>query len=304
MSIVWYEQVRQCTVKYTFQFLAWQNWNNVKSTCVFAGRPSGRCMVSNQTVVQFALLRSTLVAMRRRPSLNQFLNPQLGRTKSRGRYWAVIQLSHRPEPSGRAACSPWGVQWVGHWRTTWSTVCSSARHSQAEEEAIPHLCKQEQKRPTPVREAVKPDARCSWEGHPGGWVLVPGIKLSCPTVFAFHPWSAQCTARMSSDELMSCCVASTNGCLDLRCRAFAPGGQVSAEWSRCPGSMARRARESVAHLRRNSGCWIPATCKNRKAVRWCRTQASSHNSQGVVDGGVKEAVVSTAATDKSAVLCS
>jgi len=35
-----------------------------------------------------------------------------------------------------------------------------------------------------------------------------------------------------------------------------------------------------------------------------RAQASSHNSQGVVDGGVDEAGVSTAEPDRSAVLCS
>ena len=35
--------------------------------------------------------------------------------------------------------------------TTWSTVCSSAPHSQTAEEVIPHLYKQEWKRPTPVR---------------------------------------------------------------------------------------------------------------------------------------------------------
>jgi len=33
---------------------------------------------------------------------------------------------------------------------------------------------------------------------------------------------------------------------------------VSAEWSRCPGSMARRARDRVASLRRSSVCWMPA----------------------------------------------
>jgi len=55
-----------------------------------------------------------------------------------------------------------------------------------------------------------------------------------------------------SDKLMSCCAAGTNGCLDLRRRAFALGGQVSAEWSRCPSSMARRASDNVAPLRRNS----------------------------------------------------
>ena len=64
---------------------------------------------------------------------------------------------------------------------------------------------------------------------------------------AFHWWSAQCAPRMLllSDELMSCCAAGANGCLDLRRRAFPLDGQVSAKWGWCPGSMARRARESV-----------------------------------------------------------
>jgi len=48
-------------------------------------------------------------------------------------------------------------------------VCSSARHSQVVGEAIPHLYKQERKRPMPMRGEVKPDPRCSWEGH-SGWV--------------------------------------------------------------------------------------------------------------------------------------
>ena len=73
---------------------------------------------------------------------------------------------------------------------------------------------------------------------------------------AIHWW---CTASMLllSDELMSCCAAGTNGCLDLRRRAFALGGRVSAEWSRCPGSMARRPRDGVALLGRNSAGWMP-----------------------------------------------
>ena len=33
--------------------------------------------------------------------------------------------------------------------------------------------------------------------------------------------------------------------LHWRCRAFVLNGQVSVEWSRCPGSMGRRARDSV-----------------------------------------------------------
>jgi len=43
------------------------------------------------------------------------------------------------------------------------------------------------------------------------------------------------------------------------------------------------------------------TVEDRKIVCWCRTQASSHNSQGVVDNRVDEAGVSTAAPDRSAV---
>ena len=61
-----------------------------------------------------------------------------------------------------------------------------------------------------------------------------------------------------SEKLMSCCAAGTNGCLDLRCRATALNGQVSTEWSRCPGSMARRPRDSVAPLRWSSAGWMPA----------------------------------------------
>jgi len=40
-------------------------------------------------------------------------------------------------------------------------------------------------------------------------------------------------------------------------------------------------------------------CEEWKVVRWCRTQASSHNSQSVVDGGVDEAGMTTAAPDRS-----
>jgi len=34
--------------------------------------------------------------------------------------------------------------------------------------------------------------------------------------------------------------------------------QVSAEWSRCPDSMTRRARDSAAALQRISPGWMPA----------------------------------------------
>ena len=44
-------------------------------------------------------------------------------------------------------------------------------------------------------------------------------------------------------------------------------------------------------------------CEGWKVVRWCRSQVSSHTSQGVGDGGVNEAGMSTAAPDRSALLC-
>jgi len=130
--------------------------------------------------------------------------------------------SHSVVSSSRTVrpCSPWGGSRIGHWRTTSSTVCSSAPHSQAAEEAIPHLYKQE----------------------------------------VIHWWSAHCAARMLllPDKLMRCCAAGTNACLDLRRRAFALDGQVSTEWSKCPGTMAQCARNSVAPLRRSSAGWMRA----------------------------------------------
>jgi len=65
-----------------------------------------------------------------------------------------------------------------------------------------------------------------------------------------------------SDEVMRCAVG-TKRCLDLRCHAFALDGRVSAEWSRCPDSMARVVEtgwllcdeaQQVKYLRGLEGC--------------------------------------------------
>jgi len=89
-------------------------------------------------------------------------------------------------------------------------------------------------------------------------VPVSGMKAGCPPT-PHSIGDPQCAARMLllTDMLMSCCAAGTNACLDTRPRAFALGGQVSAERSRCPTSMARRARDSVAPLRRSSAGRMP-----------------------------------------------
>jgi len=66
--------------------------------------------------------------------------------------------SHSIVSSSRTVrpCSPRGGRWIGHWRTAWSTAYSSAPHSQAAEEAIPHLYNKERKRPTPVLGRITP----------------------------------------------------------------------------------------------------------------------------------------------------
>ena len=93
-------------------------------------------------------------------------------------------------------------------------------------------------------------------------------EIRSPVVFSnhsgFHRWSAQKPALhlFSSDDLMRCCAASTNGRLDVRCCAFTLGrlklqNRLKVDWSRCPGSMARRDRDNVAPLRQSSADRMP-----------------------------------------------
>jgi len=100
-------------------------------------------------------------------------------------------------------------------------------------------------------ETVKSDTGCSLKGHSGRVGAdvrdesTESYRMSNHS--AFHWCSAQCTAHMFlSDKLMSRCVTGTNGFLDLRHHAFTLGGRVRGQWSRCPGSMAQHARDSIA----------------------------------------------------------
>jgi len=179
----------------------------------------------------------------------------------RGRCWAAIRLSHRPEPSGRVVRGEVGALDIG------------GRHGRR---FVLRLTHRPQRRPYPFvqagaetsdngAEVVDPDSGSSWEGH-SGCVCVPvsGIKVwslvGLSAHSTFYWWSVHSAAWMLllSEKLMSCCAAGTNGCLDLRRCAAAPDGRVSAERRRCPGSMARRPRDSVAPLRRSSAGWVPA----------------------------------------------
>jgi len=103
------------------------------------------------------------------------LSTAIGRTRSRDRCWAANRLSHRPEPSGRVVHEE--VWWIGHSRTTWSTVCSSAPHSQVADETISHLYKQERKRPTPVRRRLSRTQTVPERIIRRGCVPVLGMKV-------------------------------------------------------------------------------------------------------------------------------
>ena len=115
--------------------------------------------------------------------------------------------------------------------------------------------------------------------------------------------SAHCAAPMlSSEKLMSCCAAGTNVCLDLRRLATAPDVRVSAEWSRCPGYMTPRPRHSVSPLRRSSAGWMPARIGRLPAGVGRRHPVTVRKASLMV--GVNKAGMSTAAPNRSAVLCS
>jgi len=104
-------------------------------------------------------------------------------------------------------------------------------------------------------EAVEPDPGSSWEGHFGcvgagvGDENAESCGVARPLRIPLMIRPMRRTMLLLSGQLMSCCAAGTNVCLHSRRSAFALDGLMSDEWTRCPGSMARRARGSVAPLR-------------------------------------------------------
>ena len=121
-----------------------------------------------------------------------------------------------------------------------------------------HLCKQEQKRPTPVRERLRRGHRCSWQGHSRrvgrGWKSRSALQTSRIPSVTRPEYHISVIVLRWTDELLC---SEHKWVLGYRCRAFPLDGQVSAEWSGCLGSMARRARDSVA-FRQCSAGWMLA----------------------------------------------
>jgi len=113
--------------------------------------------------------------------------------------------SHLIASSSRTVrlCSPWGGRWIGHWRTTWPTVCSSAPHSQAAEEAILHLYKQEQKRSTPVRRRLSRTQALLGRLIPGGGCRCRGCK--CGVLWGCPPTPHSIADPPSAPHACCCC---------------------------------------------------------------------------------------------------
>ena len=152
---------------------------------------------------------------------------------------------------------------IGHWRTTWSTVCSFAPHSLAAEKGIPYLYKQERKRPTLVRRRLSRTQALLGRVTAGGSVPMSGIKmrsrvgLSARSAFRWLSGPVRRTYMVVvrwTDELLC---GGYNWVSRFEAPCICTQWTVSAGWSRCPGSMARRIRDSVAPLRRSSAGWMP-----------------------------------------------
>ena len=179
----------------------------------------------------------------------------LGRTRSRGRCRAAIQLYRHPEPSGHALHGVVDELDSGgqHGRRS-----VPLRHSHKPQKDIPHVRKQQRKRPTPVWR------RLSWtyvvlgQNH-FGRVPVSGMNVRSLVVFSTATHSIGDPPRAPH---VCCCQMSRwvvrRTQMGISTWDDVHSHLVSAEW-RCPGSTAQCARDSVAPLRRSSAGWMPAS---------------------------------------------
>jgi len=162
-------------------------------------------------------------------------NPLLGHTRSRGRCWAAIRLSRRPEPSDHAVYGGVNRRDIGgqHGYLVSHTHRLQKGHTPFVE-ARAETC-------DIGAEAIKPKPRCSWQGHSRRVdVDVDDESTDARSVSPTTPHSIGAPPRAPH----FCCQMKwwvvvrrvQLGCLDLRRRAFPLDGQVSAEWSRCQGS--------------------------------------------------------------------
>jgi len=126
-------------------------------------------------------------------------NPLLGRTGSRGRCWASIGLSQRPEPSGHAAHEEVdGLDIGGQHGRRFVLLCHTHRPQRGH---TPFVQAGSETSDTGV-EAVQPDLRCSWKSHSRSVVADVGDESTKPRSVVqplrlrIPSRSTQSTARM------------------------------------------------------------------------------------------------------------
>ena len=156
-------------------------------------------------------------------------------------------------------------------------------------------------------EAVEPDPGSSWEGH-SGRVCVPvsGMKMRVL-------WSCPPTLRSIDDPPTAphvCCCCQITWWIAVRWAEMGVSTwdavhlHLMSRWAALSGADVQAPWHGVLEIvwfhcdETQVGC-----LRGLEGCRWCRTQASSHNLQGVVDGGFNEAGMSTAAPNRNAVLC-
>ena len=109
-------------------------------------------------------------------------------------------------------------------------------------------------------EVVKPDAGSSWEGHSGGsgcWCQ----WWKCGVLWGYPSTPHSIGNPPTAPHVWCCYQLNWWGRYKWVSRFEAPcvcaQWSGNAMWSRCPGSMARCAGDSVAQLRRSSAGWMP-----------------------------------------------
>ena len=127
---------------------------------------------------------------------------------------------------------------MGHVKIMWSAVCSLAPHSHFAEEARPHLCMDEPKRPTPVHRQLSLTQAVLVKLISMSLVLTLGMQTPSADILLeysvshvkFVDWAAQ---MPNSDKLCnSFRAAGTNRCLDFTLYLLAVCSSVS-----CPCRM-------------------------------------------------------------------
>ena len=181
-------------------------------------------------------------------------------------------------------------------------------HRSQRRPSIPHLYKQERKRPTRVRRRLSRTQALVGRVIPGRCVPVSGMKMRSLVGFVrppripleIRPMRRTSVVVVRKTDALLCGGYKWVSRFEAPCICTRWAGERCVEqMSRLHGTASHRECDSTAtKLSRFDAC------EDWKVVLWCKTQASRHNSQGVVHGGVDEGGISTAAPNRSAVLCS